>query len=116
MSSEGFRIEVVSGDGSGAPTLVVSGELDMASAPSLLGTVETIRPLRHRLILDTAAVSFIDSFGLRTLLAVREATSEDGQTFVLRSVPPLLQSVLEIAGLVDAFEIEPLDELARRDR
>ena len=76
MSSEGFRIEVVSGDGSGAPTLVVSGELDMASAPSLLGTVETIRPLRHRLILDTAAVSFIDSFGLRTLLAVREARGQ----------------------------------------
>ena len=53
------------------PTRVVQGDLDAASAPALVDAAAAHRPLQ-RLTVDTSKLSFVDSAGLRALLAVRE--------------------------------------------
>lgn len=106
MASEHYHVEVESADAAGSPVVTVSGELDIASAATLLGTFEAMRPFRHPVVLDVSGVSFIDSFGLRTLLVIREACLEDGHTVTLRGAGADFRSVLTLAGLVDAFDLD----------
>jgi anti-anti-sigma factor len=54
--------------------LLVAGELDIASAPVLASRIEEERP--RALLLDLSAVTFIDSTGLRAVLAAHDEFGE----------------------------------------
>jgi anti-sigma B factor antagonist len=87
--------------------LVVSGELDTSAVAALCDAV--IRELRaspRELVeLDFAQVSFLDSAGVRCLLACRaEADARDCRITVLDPTP-FVHQVLEITGLTDLFDV-----------
>lgn len=68
---QGFEISVLRNGSS--VRLVVSGELDVASAPALLAHVEGVAgDPGEELVLDLRQVAFIDSTGLRALLSAYE--------------------------------------------
>jgi anti-anti-sigma factor len=83
-----------------AERLLVSphGELDLTTAPELETALLEADDCRE-LVVDLAAVTFMDSTGLRLLLAQRERARRSGIDFVVTGVDGAVARVLEISGL-----------------
>lgn len=110
MSDPGATAEPLSihvARGNGVTTLTLTGELDLASAPALFDAVAGLRPLTTDLVIDLAAVTFIDSSGLRALLAAREAAADDRGTRVkLTGSTRSVSRLLELSGTAPMFDVE----------
>ena len=91
--------------------LALEGELDIASVASLQPAVDTvINSGRRHLVLDTAGITFSDSYGLWALLqAQRSITAVDGAMELIH-VHGALQRVLDLTDLAGAFTIKPNDK------
>jgi anti-anti-sigma factor len=85
----------------------LSGELDLTTEPrvrkALLDELAT-RPTK--MIVDLAGVTFIDSSGLRVLLACRNRCEQVGTRLLLAGVGPGVDRTLQIANLKGFFEYE----------
>ena len=83
-------------------TLVLTGELDAASAPTLATAVAHIRMDRTtQLVLDLRKLTFLDSAGIRAILVTRELCAERRCEFSLVPGPPRVRRVFEECGLLD---------------
>ncbi len=80
--------------------LTLHGELDLVGAPRLQSEIE-IHTLDAAdiVVLDLDDVQFIDSAGLRVVLAAHERTTERGQRMALTPGSPQVQRLLSIAGV-----------------
>lgn len=83
----------------GGPTRVTPvGELDLATAPTVEATVAEQRALgAEHFVLDLREVTFMDSSGLRLVLALHKADPE----LVLIAGPPAVQRVFDATGVTD---------------
>lgn len=93
----------------GIVRLYLSGELDMATVPELersLMAAEAVGP--ETIVLDAADLSFIDSTGLRGVLAAHHRASERERTLVLSRTSSAVRNVLALTGT-----LELVDESAR---
>lgn len=90
-----------------AETVVhLRGELDLRSAPHLRRRlVEEATPRCTRLVLDLAALSFMDSSGLGVLVAAVRAMHSHGGELVLRDPSPVVLKILEISGLTSVLPV-----------
>jgi anti-sigma B factor antagonist len=90
--------------GEGQTTLIVSGEIDAASAPEFQDKIgDLLINGARQLIVDLDGVEFIDSTGLGVLVAARKNTSAlDGDLKLICSRPRILK-VFEITGLDEVF-------------
>jgi anti-sigma B factor antagonist len=80
--------------------LTLHGELDLLAAPRLQREIESDAvDATDILVLDLDDVHFIDSAGLRVVLAARERTVERGQQLALTPGSPQVQRLLSIAGV-----------------
>ena len=79
--------------------LSLSGELDIASAPRLEEVArEAIAPAISTLVVDLGGITFIDSSGLRALIALNDLGAEEGVTLELIAPPERARSVFHITG------------------
>jgi anti-sigma B factor antagonist len=80
-------------------TLVLSGEIDMASAPALRHLADNL-PLRdlQRLTLDMGDVRFMDSTGIGFLVALRKRMPPGSELAVVNPAPTVAR-VLQVTGL-----------------
>jgi anti-sigma B factor antagonist len=89
------------------------GELDLATAPDLeelvLGRLADRRPV----VLDLRGLSFMDSSGVRVLVAAHARASDGGgELTIVRPEPGgAVDRVLEISGVVRALQL--VDEPSR---
>jgi anti-sigma B factor antagonist len=96
--------------------IVVSGELDIASAPELEQTFEQIRPdLTKLVIVDLRELEFMDSTGLSIIVRAHQRLAEHGCELTLIKGPPQVQRLLDLTGLADRLRVgsepgELLDE------
>ena len=93
-------LEVACDDGN--RTLVLSGELDLASSwlvdlPLLKISADGTRSFT----LDLSGVTFIDSTGIRAVLAARGLCAARGCDFMVVPGPAQVQRVFELSGLID---------------
>jgi anti-sigma B factor antagonist len=82
--------------------LELAGELDLTAAPRLADAITRAESdaARSILVLDVDALTFVDSSGLRVILAAHERARETGQrAFALTAGSPQVKRLLEIAGL-----------------
>lgn len=94
-------------DARGVVTLVLRGEIDVASAVELrLALSEALSTDLAGIVVDLAGVDFIDSSGLRTLLVAQDQAASNGHTMILRHVPPQARRLFELSGTADAFVTE----------
>lgn len=90
--------------GAGTVELLITGDLDVATAESFGAAVHELRPMHVPLTIDLEAVGFVDSSGLRSLLLAHLACVEDTGTAVsLRHVPDRVARLLDLAGLDVVF-------------
>ena len=100
-----FRIDRTSTDGEAV--LRLAGELDLLTADDLSAAVDESRSSgAERLVIDLEGLTFIDSSGLRSLLAVHAASRADGFSLSLRQGGEKVRRVFELAGLVDTLPFE----------
>lgn len=90
-------------DGAG-PVLVASGVIDAHTADELAVALEG-RGVGADLHLDLARVDFIDSSGLRVLVAAHHALDEAGHRLVLDAAGEAVERLLEITGLREHFNL-----------
>jgi anti-anti-sigma factor len=85
----------------GRDTLVLVGELDLATAPELEVRAARVAAAEDPLVLDLRELLFIDSTGLRAILKARELCVASGCEFFLVPGPPAVQRLFELTGLLD---------------
>jgi anti-sigma B factor antagonist len=90
----------------GLITLRPAGELDIATAARLEHALHDGREPGDRVVLDLAALEFIDSTGLRVIVRGVEAARRDGWELQLRQGPPAVQRVFEISGVLGALPFD----------
>jgi anti-anti-sigma factor len=95
--------------------LELYGELDLAEVHALTNVME--RPevrASSLLVIDVEELQFIDSAGLRAILAEHERRRREGAQLALTRGSPQVQRLLDIAGVeehlrfVDSAEESPL--------
>ena len=85
--------------------LVLSGEVDLATAPLLEDALQELAANTSGDVrLECAPLSFIDSSGLRVLVGLHHQLA--GRRIVLTNLPEHLRRVFEIAGLHALFDLE----------
>jgi anti-sigma B factor antagonist len=82
----------------GVATVVVSGELDLATAPRLSTTVAEHGDARL-LVLDLNGVTFIDSTGVRLLIEADRACAGSGSRLVVLAGDGPVRRVLDLCEL-----------------
>ena len=82
----------------GVATVVVSGELDLATVPRLSATVAEHSDARL-LVLDLNAVTFIDSAGVQVLIEADRACAGSGSRLVVLTGDGPVRRVLDLCEL-----------------
>jgi anti-anti-sigma factor len=86
--------------------VVLAGEIDVSTVGRLSGAVERLlTDPPPRIVLDLAGVSFCDSQGLGTLVALSQKARFSQSVLVLVNVRDFLLRVLDITGLRAALLI-----------
>lgn len=83
-------------------TIVVHGELDLATSEVLAVTLDGIRANGERRVIVDLGDAFVDVAGLRPL----ERAANDGLAVRIRNATPLTSKMLLLTGLDGCFVIE----------
>jgi anti-anti-sigma factor len=90
--------------------LVLSGELDLAAAPTLERCLrEVCTSETSNVIIDLSRLSFMDSNGLRITLLARELCEQHGCEFMLVQGPAQVRRLFDVTGLLDRLPFTPQD-------
>jgi anti-anti-sigma factor len=97
---------VRTGNGTRAAQVTVDGELDMFTAPALEQAIADVLAGAGDagIELDMTGVSFMDSTGLRALLAARQRADSAGCRLRLVGAAPSVRRVLELTRTTSLFE------------
>ncbi len=109
LPRDGFGCRV-NEDGLGIACVCMAGELDIASAPRLERTLRGAELQSQQLVLDLRGLTFMDSFGLRLIVAGSHRAHRAGRRLMLVPGPPQVQRLLGLSGVADDLEVvEPGD-------
>jgi anti-sigma B factor antagonist len=93
-------------DRDGTPTLVITGEIDLACADELREQLRALTPSASRTgVVDLSGVTFLDSSGLGVLIAAKKHAVATDTDLALADPSPACRSVLSISGADQFFEI-----------
>ncbi|HEX4698464.1 MAG TPA: STAS domain-containing protein [Actinomycetes bacterium] len=102
------------GDGPSSPTralVTVSGEVDLETAPELGDhALAALKDVSVHLVLDLRGVTFMDSTGLKVLLATAHRADLAGGSVVLVAPNRAVNRILTLTGLDKTFVLA--DDLA----
>jgi anti-sigma B factor antagonist len=96
------------GEPDNVAVISLAGEIDLATAPDAerrIAAAEKVEP--SELVIDLREVTFMDSSGLRVLLAAHHRAGENSRDFALVSGPAVAR-LLEMTGLTGRIRL--LDE------
>jgi anti-anti-sigma factor len=88
----------------------VRGELDLSTAPSLVQAIDEAAPPSASVVVEMAAVEFLDSSAIGALLRAGRARTGAGGRLLIGSRSAAVERVLEVTGLdesSEAFELLP---------
>lgn len=95
-------LEIAVDTASGNARVDVSGEIDSSTSPQLAEAIDrAMRANTRRVEIDASAVTFIDSAGLRVLVAAQRAAEEEGRHIAIVDPSETTQRLLEITGLTE---------------
>lgn len=107
--------ELLHTDGVAPPTIALHGEIDIHYAPQLDACLqEAMKAAPSEIVVDMAALRFIDSSGLKALVLAAKVLGENGGRVVITNPPKIALRVLEISGLAGMFRIQKSGSEATR--
>jgi anti-sigma B factor antagonist len=97
--------------------VALRGELDLADAASVAAALTSVAARRPEIIVDLAALTFIDSSGVAALAHARRQARQAGGNLVIAAPQQHVRRVLALTRLADAFSVHAsVDEAAGRHR
>jgi anti-sigma B factor antagonist len=84
--------------------ILVTGALDIATAPQLAALLMRMHEHRHPVVLDLTEVAFMDSSGLKVLIDARESSRRDGWSFTIRGMSRHVARVARVANAGDLLD------------
>ncbi len=87
----------------------VVGEIDAHSASALAAALE--ESTADAIVVDMSAVTFMDSSGLRVLLALAERSTTGGPSLQIARPSRPIMRLFEVSGLVEHFDIVEPDAI-----
>jgi anti-sigma B factor antagonist len=101
------ELELESRSSNAVETVVVRGEIDMATAPQLRDLLNgLVDDGASRIVVDCRGLDFLDSSGIGVLIALRKRLGEDG-ALTLEAPQAHVRKVLELTGVSDHIQIAP---------
>jgi anti-anti-sigma factor len=98
----GAEFEVLSVGSDGQHALVLRGELDLSVVSQLEGAIDAACEGSDRdIVLDLSQLTFIDSAGIRAILAANEHCRKIRRHFAVVPGPSNIQSVFELTGVAE---------------
>ena len=96
-----------SSDEAGVRVIALFGELDLASAPKLERELDAaLAAADDAIVVDLCDLQFMDSTGLRTLIAGQRSAGDQQRPFaVARRADSFIARVFEVAGADRAFDL-----------
>ena len=89
--------------------VVPVGELDLATTGQLEQQLHELRDAGfEQIVLDLRELTFIDSSGIRILVAEHHYAEQAEHGFSLISGPPAVQRALEVCGLLGVLPVDTL--------
>lgn len=99
----GPKYQIETGSTAGMRLVTATGEIDMASSAEL---EEALAAAPNEVVIaDLCDVGFIDSSGLRSLLAARDKLEEAGGRLILVFGDGPVERIIDLTGLADRFEV-----------
>ena len=93
-------------DGAGA-TVVLAGEIDLATAPELQARLEVlIDATTGDVALDVARVTFLDSTGLHVIALAHQRLRDGCRQLRVSNPATRVRRVLELSGMARLLEVE----------
>lgn len=94
-------------DAAGQDVLVVSGDVDLATAHELVAAAGawTEADVRGPVRMDLSGVTFLDSTGISALLQIRRAAAEAGLDVVVVERSTVVERVFAVAGIAELFAV-----------
>ncbi|HZP29239.1 MAG TPA: STAS domain-containing protein [Acidimicrobiia bacterium] len=99
-----ISLDIRPADENGQVAVLVSGEIDMATAPRLESCLRGVTG--HDVVVDLSGVTFLDSAGLAALVNARRVLRDAGYTLRTTGEQEHVRKILEIAGLLGPFHGE----------
>jgi anti-anti-sigma factor len=88
-------------------TIKVAGELDNAAGAGLLEHFEQVAPDASEVVLDLSEVSFIDSAGMRAIIAIEHRVAERSLSLRIAQPPHEVTELLHVTGIADHVALAP---------
>jgi anti-sigma B factor antagonist len=97
--------------------VTVAGDVDLETASSLSDEVATATSDESpHLVIDLGGVTFLDSSGLKVLVATSKRAEKAGGSMSLVAVPHIVMRVLTVTALDKVFSIyDSVDDVLRSD-
>jgi anti-sigma B factor antagonist len=109
-TAEPLLVVEVLRDGNAA-TVRIEGEIEFATAPRLRAALlDLAQRGASPVVVDLAAVSFLDSAGISLLIQAKKRFAAAGTDLVLRAPRPSVLRVLQISGVAELFQIEQIEQ------
>jgi anti-sigma B factor antagonist len=97
----------------GVEMLLVEGEVDVATAPRLLGVLnQAVHGPLQSLVVDLSAVGFMDSTGLALLINAHRRLTRRRKGFAVVCPPGPLRRVFELTDMLETLHVCPDRESA----
>ena len=90
----------------------VDGDVDLATSPELRRTLFEALPAVGKLALNLAAIRYIDSSGIATLIEVLRRSQHLKKEFVLFGLSPAVQDVFRLTHVIRVFQVFPTEREA----
>jgi stage II sporulation protein AA (anti-sigma F factor antagonist) len=87
--------------------LVVSGEVDLASAPVLAVALDSVAAGAPEVVLDLDGLTFFGSTGINVLVDACRRLGATGTRLRVRCGQPLTRRVIQLCGLSDVLSLSP---------
>ncbi len=106
MADGEHALELTTSEADDAVVIAVAGELDPHTAPDLEGMIDARSTAGATIVLDLGDLRFIDSSGLRVIIAAHKALEERGGRLVIRRPTETAVRLLAITGLDEVLHVE----------
>ena len=107
-----FNLDLSTRHGDGHVVVMLRGELDVVDAAGTAGALAAVTAREPRVIIDLAALGFIDSSGLAALVRARKHARHAGGDLLLAAPRRQVLRVLAVTRLLDVFSVHPSVEEA----
>ena len=105
-----FQVEATS---SGAPGVIVHGEVDISTASQLTEALEAaIRDSLGAFVIDLSDVQFVDSSGVNVLVRARAVLGSQERALAVVCPPGPARRIFEVAGIADLLALFDTREAA----